>query len=115
MHWTIKKYIKYLRRQHIHIQEMHAFVFAISITAVISFFVLYTQYGFWHPRYDRLQDNFTDTNNTNTDTNTIANQEQKPEAPGEMLSRFFGEAKTKFSNLGTAGAQMLNATETYQK
>ena len=35
---------------------MYGFIFAGSITALIAGFILYTDYGFWHERYQRSDD-----------------------------------------------------------
>lgn len=104
---SLTHYIAFLRRQPEHMQHIYALVFAGSITALIAFVILYVDYGFWHERYKR-----DDMVVVGTST-LIETSSQSPESPSEMLSRFFGEAKTRLKNIDTSGIEMLQGKETY--
>ena len=101
--WSLKGYIKYLRKQNKHIQRVHAVLFAGIITAFIAFFILYTDYGFWHERYNR-QDDVVAT--TTPDV---------PESPSEAISHFFSEARFRFSSIGSSTASLLEGKDIYTK
>jgi hypothetical protein len=96
--FTPEYYIRHVRRQSKHVQHIHALVFAGVITSTIAGFILYTDYGFWHERYER-----------------------PPETPAEPVptSQSFGdfwqEAKVKFSQIGSSGADLLEGKEVYKK
>lgn len=96
--FTPEHYISYVRRQSKHIQHIHALFFAGAVTSVIAGFILYTDYGFWHERYER-----------------------RPEVPAETVSTsqsfgdFWQEAKAKFGQIGSSGADLLEGREVYKK
>lgn len=97
-HLTPEHYLRHVRRQSKHIQHVHAFVFAGSITGLIAFFILYTDYGFWHEKY----------------VAESAQQEVVPiESPGQSLGSFFKEAKERFNAIGTAAPTLLEGKEVY--
>lgn len=96
-----------MRKQPKHIQHMHAIVFAGSVTALLAGIILYTNYGFWHERYQRADDLAVGT--------TVANSPVASESLGEMLSRFWGEASVQFGNVGDKGASLLEGKETYTR
>lgn len=101
--FTIRHYLRHVRRQSKHVQHIHAFVFAGAITALIAGYILYTDYGFWHETY-RAE-------------NTIVAEEPvfNPESPGESFVHFFQEAKERFGSIGKAGSGLLEGKETYKK
>lgn len=100
----MKNYIKYMRRQGKHIQRMHAFIFAGTITFSIAAVVLYYDYGFWHDRYSRNEGSLTVTSTTTMH-----------ETPSEALSRFFGEAKNQFTTIKKPSVSIFEGKETYSK
>ena len=103
MRWTIQHYIRFLRRQHVHLQHLHAFIFAGAITMTVAFFFLYFEYGFFHESYDKQQ---------------VALEEkvsEKIESPTSMLSNLFNEGKERFSNMSTTSFDFLKGKETYTK
>jgi hypothetical protein len=88
-------------------QRVHAVAFAAIVTGLIATFVLYTDYGFWHEKYSRTQeDNATST-------------PMVVESPSEAFSHFFSEARTRFSNVGASVSSsskgLLEGKETYTK
>ncbi len=99
-HFTLKHYIRYVRRQNKHLQHMHAFVFAGTITGLLATFIMYTDYGFWHERYD-------------SDEVIAAKKEAevKLASPGATFTDFFSEAKVRLSAIGTSN--LLEGKETY--
>ena len=104
---NLKSYIRYMRRQPKHMQHMHAIVFAGSITALLAGIILYTNYGFWHERYQRADDLVVGT--------TVTNFPAESESLGEMLSRFWNEPHTQFGSIGDKGATLLEGKETYTR
>lgn len=101
--FTLRHYIRHVRRQSKHVQHVHAVVFAGTITALIALVILYTEYGFWHETY-RAEDSIA------TEETTTFN----PESPGRSLLEFFKEAKDRFSAIGSEGS-LLEGKETYTK
>lgn len=97
----IKHYIAFLRRQPKHMQHLYAIAFAGSITAIIAGIILYTDYGFWHERYQR-EDLIVSVSIT-----TVA------KSPGEVFLQFWNEAKIQFGSIGSAGSDLLKGKETY--
>ena len=102
---SLTHYIEFLKKQPEHVQHVYAVIFAGSITALIAFVILYVDYGFWHERYIR-----EDMSAVNT---TISAQEEKPESPSTMFSRFFGEARDRLKEIEMPSADTFKGTETY--
>jgi hypothetical protein len=99
--FSLRHYIRYMRRQSKHLQHVHAFVFALVITAIMASFILYTDYGFWHERYVAEGISSDDVS-------------FEPESPMQSLSHFWQEAKERFSSLG--GEQgLFEGKEVYKK
>mgnify|MGYP003393941915 FL=1 len=84
-------------------QHIYALSFAGVITAIIAAIILYTDYGFWHQRYIREEA-----------TTDIAVAETVAESPGKVLSRFWNEARTQFSNISSVSSGLLEGKESYQ-
>jgi hypothetical protein len=99
--FTLRHYIRYMKRQNKHIQHMHAAVFAGAVTALIAFFILYTDYGFWHETY-RSSDALVAT-----DPSYIA------ESPTQSLGSFWQEAREQFGKIGSSSANLLEGKESY--
>lgn len=99
----MKNYITYMRRQAKHVQHLHAFIFAGSITFVIAAIILYSDYGFWHERYNR------------NDTSAITSTTEMAESPIKVLSRFFGEAHSQFKGVASSSGGFFEGRETYIK
>lgn len=102
-HFTLRHYIRYVKRQNKHVQHIHGFVFAGIITGLIAFVILYTDYGFWHETY--IAD----------DSQMAADPAYVSESPSESLGRFWMEAKEQFSHVGSSSANFLEGKETYTK
>ena len=98
--FTLRHYLRYVRRQNKHIQHIHGFAFAGIITALIASFILYTDYGFWHETYRRQEA-------------PVVTAEPVP--LGKSFGNFLQEAKTKFDAIGNASADLVGGTETYTK
>jgi hypothetical protein len=99
----VTRYIHRLRRQSKHVQHVHAFIFAGSITGLLAAFILYYDYGFWHQHY---------TSKEVIGESVVQQPEGAP--PGEVLSGFWSEAKKQFSGMGSSTASLLEGKETYQ-
>lgn len=82
-------------------QHVYAFVFAGSITAIIAGFILYSDYGFWHERYERQEEVI------------VHEGEDVPPAPTEVVSRFFGEVQNRLKNITTATTSLLEGKEVF--
>lgn len=102
-HFTLRYYLRHVRKQNKHIQHVHAIAFAGIITALIAGVILYAEYGFWHETYV-AEDALVVTN-----TNTL------DESSGYSWGSFFAEAKERFGNIGTTSASFLEGKETYKK
>lgn len=90
MKLSLKGYIRYLRRQHVHVQRIHAAVFAGIICALVASAILYSQYGFWHEEFDRSA--------LVTDENRYIGKV----SPLERLSQLIGEGKTRLHSISTS-------------
>lgn len=84
-------------------QHIYALTIAGGITLLIAFAILYIDYGFWHERY--IQEDIIEAKK-------VA-ESQEPESPSEMLSRFFGEAKTQLGTINTSRQELLEGKEIY--
>jgi hypothetical protein len=104
---TLKGYIRYMRRQPKHMQHVHAFIFAGAITCIIAGFILYTDYGFWHEKYNINDDLII---KEKTSTSTIEN-----ESLSEMFSNFWKEAHIQIDDISKTGAGLLEGKETYTR
>ena len=90
---TLEHYLRYIKRQNRHIQHVHAFVFAGTITGLIAIFILYTDYGFWHETY-------------------ISAKVQEENAQNqESLGGFWEEAKSRFQAI--RNGSVLDGMETF--
>lgn len=100
-HFSLKRYIRYVKHQNKHIQHIHGFVFAGVITALIAFFILYTDYGFWHETY------------VAQDAIVAADPTYVAESPAASLSRFWNDARQQFGRIGSSSASFLEGKDTY--
>lgn len=98
--FSISHYVKYMKRQSVHIQHVHAIAFAGIITALLTGVILYTDYGFWHETYvaEDVTQMVADTDNDRV-----------------SWGSFFTEAKVRFSQIGSQGVNLLEGKETYKK
>ena len=102
-HFTINRYIRYIKRQNKHIQHIHGFVFASIVTGIIAFFFLYTNYGFWHEKY------------VATDSPLAADPAYLSESPTQSWSRLWSDAKNQFGRIGSSSANLLEGKDTYTR
>lgn len=102
-HFTLKRYIKYVRKQNKHVQHVHGVVFAGAITSVIAAVILYTDYGFWHERY------------VSEDVLLEQQAAESMKSPGQTMASFWQEAKERFGGIGKAGSELLEGKEQYTK
>lgn len=98
---SYRGYVRHLRRQNIHIQRLHALVFASVITGMTAFLILYYDYGFFH-------DVYVQKNNDLESVETVS-----APSPTETFSTFMSEAKKRFSGMGESSADLLEGKETY--
>ncbi len=98
-HW-----LAFLRRQPKHMQHVYAVIFSAVVTSLLTSFVLYHDYGFWHERYLR-----SDSIITNAENNDI----KTTESPKEMLGSFFSEASDRIKSLGVNKTDLLQEEEVY--
>ncbi len=101
--FTLKRYLRYVRKQNKHIQHVHAIAFAGIVTALISAVILYADYGFWHETY--VADETLVTSDPNVDA----------PSPMESLGNFFSEARSRFTSIGSTTQAYLEGKETYTK
>lgn len=101
--FTLKHYLRHVRKQSKHIQHLHAIAFAGTITALIAGVILYADYGFWHETY-------------RSDDLLVEMEEQaSQQSEGKSFSSFLMEAKVRFNDIGSAGADFFEGTESYTK
>lgn len=101
MRFSYKAYVKYLRRQSVYMQQLHALVFASVITFMVAFLILYYDYGYFHDIYVQKDD-----------TIEVVQTEKAP-SPTEALSGFITEAKSRFGAIGASGADLLYGKDVY--
>ncbi len=100
---SFRHFLAYLRKQPRHMQHIYSIFVAGTITGIITVFILYTDYGFWHERY------------------IAQNEDGSPQAPAvlespsEMVSRFWNEAKSQVGSIEKVGGTLLIGTDTYNK
>ncbi|MFA6608754.1 MAG: hypothetical protein WCT07_02490 [Candidatus Paceibacterota bacterium] len=102
-YFSAKYYISFLQRQPKHTQHIAAFIFAGTITAIIAGFTLYTDYGFWHERYQ------SEDLIAKIATTTVT------ESPSETISKFWNEAHNQFDIFKTSSSGLLQGKEVYTK
>lgn len=100
---SITHYIEFIRRQPRHAQHIYGVIFAGSITAVIAFFVLYIDYGFWHERY--ISEDIVKA--TSTEDQVVL------ESPSKMFGSFMKEAGERFKEIKIPNKDILEGKETY--
>lgn len=101
--FTLKDYIRFMRRQSKHMQHVHAIAFAGIITALITAIILYTDYGFWHQTYQA------------SDSLMVVDPHAPVPSPSQSIGTFFTEVKDHFKNMGSSTANYLEGKETYTK
>lgn len=101
--FTLSHYLRHVRKQSKHVQHIHAFVFAGAITGLIAFFILYTDYGFFHETYVASEP--VQQEGVSFD----------PESPSESIGRFWQEAKERFGEATSGGDGLFTGKETYIK
>jgi hypothetical protein len=97
---SYKGYVRYLRKQSIYMQQLHALVFAATITGVTAFLILYYDYGFFHDVYIQK---------------SASAEEQTADIPSPMeaFTSFLSEAKGRFESIGQGGSGFLEGKATY--
>lgn len=101
--FTLKHYLRHVRRQNKHIQHLHALAFAGIITALIAGVILYADYGFWHETY-------------RSDDLLVEMEEQAAQqSEDKSFGNFLMEAKARFNSIGSAGAGFFEGKESYTK
>lgn len=98
------RYIAYLRKRPKHIQQLHAIFFASGVSLVMVVYVLYTDYGFWHERYVKVE----------TDILNTVKAPVVPDSPVGALGRFLGDAKAQLEGM-KIDTSFLEGKEVYIK
>jgi hypothetical protein len=106
MKLSFKGYIRYLRRQHVHIQRIHAGFFAGAICAVLASFILYSQYGFWHASYSREEELVKQD---------LQDKTIRMESPFQSLSRLVEEGKLRFSGVTETLKPFMESEVTFDR
>ncbi|MDQ5962907.1 MAG: hypothetical protein QG653_714 [Patescibacteria group bacterium] len=104
MKFSLKHYVRYLRKQKEHIQHVHAIIFAGSITACLAVVILYAQYDYWHATYTREDDVVI----VEEETVAIA-------SPVETLARLFSEGKVRFKEAVNSIEPLTGEGETFDR
>lgn len=101
--FTYRGYVRHLRRQNIHVQQLHALIFAGAITALMAFLILYYDYGYFHDVY------------VQKDAEVVVEKVATVPAPSpvQTISSFFSEAKTRFGEIGKSGSSLLYGKDVY--
>lgn len=95
-------WLLFLRKQSKHVQKMYVTIISGSITLVIACVILYVDYGFWHERYKKDEEVIL-----------LQKEQEKPESPSQMMSRFLGEARSQFKTINVSPSKILEGKETY--
>ncbi|MBP6888698.1 MAG: hypothetical protein KBC21_03260 [Candidatus Pacebacteria bacterium] len=103
-HTLFSRYTEHIRAAPKHMQQLHAFLFSGSVTLLLTFGILYFDYGFWHESYSRT-----------TDAVVVAKIKNESESPVQMFSRFFDEAKEKAGTIKSGGDALLEGRQSYSK
>lgn len=88
MNFSYKGYVRYLRKQHVHVQKIHAATFAGIISLTFFAAVLYLEYGYWDVKYERA----AEAEKLSKQDSTVLK-----ESPTESLARLIAEGKTRFT------------------
>ncbi len=99
----LHRYLSHVRKAPEQLQEVHAVLFSIAVTALLGAAVLYFDYGFWHERY------------TKSDDETLHKIEEKSDSPITMFSSLFDEAKDKLQTIQSGGGSILEGKKSYSK
>lgn len=108
MKFSLKGYIRYVRKQHVHVQRLHALFFAGGICLLLGIAILYTGYGYWHEEYSKDQQLYLEKQNENNYIGAVS--------PLERMAELFKEGKDRLSNItssfGGGSTYQRNATST---
>lgn len=98
-------YLDVLRRQPEHMQHIYAILFAGGITILLAAILLYSEYGFWHERYQRTE---VIAETLSESQETIASK-----SPLDMAAIFFKDAKDQLAKVKTSSQGLLDGKEVY--
>jgi hypothetical protein len=101
-YFSLNHYVAVLRKHPAHLQHVYALIFAGSITSLIAFVILYTEYGFWHEKYVREESVIVEVEQTTL-----------PPKPSELFFRFLDDAKVEFDAISATGSNFFDGKETY--
>lgn len=104
MKFSLKSYVRHVRKQNPHIQRVHAVVFAGTITALLGAAILYTQYGFWHNSYERSDEKIVQE--------TV---QAEVGSPAEIFGRLFAESKVRFKHAISSIDPLTGEGETFDR
>ena len=103
MKLSFKSYIRYLRKQHVHVQRVHATIFAGVVCLLVGSAILYAEYGYWHTTYIRQEE--------------IAQEDSTvlTESPLATLSRLLKEGKERFLGVTSTLKPVLENQGTFDR
>jgi hypothetical protein len=93
-----------MKRQPKPVQQLHGLVFAFSVSSILLSYVLYTDYGFWHDTYVRVEEDILHT----------TKEPVQPESPIGLLGRFARDAKKELEGM-QVDTKFLEGKEVYTK
>jgi len=105
MKFSIKTYIRHVRRQKPHIQQLHAALFAGTITLILALLILYLEYGYWHTSYNRSYH----ASSTNNDETVLT------ETPSQTIARLWGEGKDRLIGIQSSFHPLTGGGTTFDR
>jgi hypothetical protein len=97
------RYVQHVRSSSIHVQQIHAVIFAGGLTVALAVTVLYFEYGFWREKYDSKE------------VVIKQNIEVKSVSPVGMFSTLIKDAGSQISAIKEGGGSFLEGKEVYSK
>lgn len=104
----MKSYIKYLKRQNKHIQDMHAIFWASIFTLIVIVAVLQYRYNIFYPEYKRLEQ---DTNIKSSSSN-IPDDIYNKYTIVESFNNIISNTKNIIKGAGTANSNTYHSSST---
>ena len=102
---AFERYLDVLRRQPEHMQHIYAVLFAAGITILLASLLLYSEYGFWHERYQR--------SDSVAETISEPSLDVASKSPLDMAAIFFKDAQDQLSKVKTSSQGLLDGKDVY--
>jgi len=103
-YFSIRHYIRVLKRKPVHVQHVAALTVAGVFTAILALLILYFDYGFFNDSYSRGED-----------SKDTAIRASTTESPASMFGSFFREAQERFQSIPKATNGFFESGEVYKK